>query len=783
MKRVLFVLLVLAFLIPLALPAQEEVEESGGIYPSESQGEGTNSIDPNRQLLGNFENLPEQSFTKDLRINAQTQNETRPHYYVLEGYVDIAYKGLRLQADHAEYDTDTRDLIATGNVVLDQEDQRITGKRLELNLETKKGTMYDTFGFFPPQFFFWGKKLDKLGEQKYLLHDGVITECSQIVPHWQLNTHAATMNINSYVRFNGFTMKAKKIPFFYSPFMMWPIKRDRATGFLFPSFGPNSKKGWWTGGSFFWAMGDSMDSTYWLDHYSLRGWGGGTEYRYAESEESDGTVKYYYMNDRELGPQWTFSGKVNQELPWDLRLAGVVDLFSSYTYIRDYSNNLARSLTQTQTTQVFLTRNWSYYSMNFLGDWSQKQGGQGRNSQSSKYYHLPELQFVSRDQQIPHTPLFWNLNTSYDYLGNGFTTRLDDIHTIYSRYDLYPQIYWPINYLSWLTFTPTYSYRTTYYSKQLDPAPLGFTLDKPLTRTLNELTLDVRGPNFGKIFDTPSWGYSQKWKHAIEPEVTFNYRSNIPELDSIIITDGDIDGIFGRKEVTYSLTNYIYAKRPIKPKPDYKPYEYQYYTPENPEDAIDSPWEFLQWKLSQSYRFQSDSFGSNKFGDDEKSPFSDVRSDLRVNPTQQYSVEFDSAYNVQARQLTTIRLTTGLQSKAKWYSNVSYVYSNPVSFRVLPGQPRPKSGNSLQFNAGYGFKNNRFVIAGDAGFNLTDKVLLTSTLAFTFNEDCYSVGVVYKHASDFFRVNGKENSINFSVSLPNIGNLVSFQNGQSPKHY
>lgn len=782
MKRAFAGLLFLTLLLPVLLSA-ESSEESGGIYPSESQGEATNTIDVNRQALGTFESLPDDSsFTKDLRIASQVQNETRPHYYVLDGYVDISYKGMRLQADHAEYDTDTRDLIATGNVVLDQEEQRITGKRLELNLDTQKGTMYDTFGFFPPQFFFWGSKLDKLGEQTYRLHDGVITECSQIKPHWHLDSSTAIMTVDSYVRFKDFTLKAKSLPVFYSPYMMWPIKRERATGFLMPSFGPNNKKGFWIGGSFFWAMTRSMDSTYWVDHYSQRGWGSGAEYRYSSGEDSDGSVKYYFMNDRLLGRQYTIEGNGTQTLPADFRFAAVIDRFSSYQYIRDYANNLSRSTTQTQTAQAFLTRNWSYYSLNLQTDWAQKAGFSNRSNTSS-YYHIPEVQFLVRDQQIGPTPFFWTLDSSYDWLGKGLGFGDTNLHYTFTRSDLFPSFYWPINYLSWITFTPTIGYRTTRYSSQanLDEESDDLVLKTPLTRSYTDFNLDIRGPNFGKIFDTPTMGYSQKWKHAIEPEVTYQYVSNIPELGSIIITDGNIDAIYGSSVITYSVTNYLYAKRPIKEQQKYKPDEYQYYNPKPLEEELTSPWEFLSWKLSQSYRFKSDTF--DPVLDEAQSPYTDVRSDLRLNPTQSYSLEFDSAYNVQQRQLTSIQLTTNLQNEDTWWANVRYAYSNPVASRPLPGQPRRHAGNSLSFNGGVGMKNNRFVISGDMGYNITEREMLNSSLAFAFNEDCYSIGIQYKHFSNQVRVNGKENQITFSLSLPNIGNLVSFQNGQPPKRY
>src|SRR5262249_12615998 len=222
------------------------------------------------------------------------------------------------------------------------------------------------------------------------------------------------MTINDYIHFKNFEMEAKKIPIFFSPYMMWPIKRERATGFLFPAFGPNSNKGFYIGNSFFWAMGRSMDSTFFLDHWNLRGWGGGVEYRYAESKESDGTFKYYYADDKEFGPQWSFNTQVNQLLPDDWRLAAIADVFSSFSYEQDATNNLARSAIRSERAQGFLTKNWSYYSLNFLGDYTNNQFALNHEV---ALYHQPEVEFDARSQKLGPTPLFWNLKTSFDALG------------------------------------------------------------------------------------------------------------------------------------------------------------------------------------------------------------------------------------------------------------------------------------------------------------------------------------------------------------------------------
>jgi LPS-assembly protein len=779
MKRsilIVFVFLMIPFLIQAQTSDEEEVEKTGGVFPTEAQGEDTNIIPPNRSEMIKVPKLTRPQFTNEMKIAAQIQNEIRPNYYVMEGYVDLTYQGFRLQADQAEYDANTKDLIATGNVVLDQANQHLTGDRLELNLETKKGSMYNARGFVPPQIFFWGARLDKIGEEEYKLYDGVFTECSQIVPHWRLNASTARMTINEYIHFKNFTLKAKSLPIFYSPYMMWPIKRERATGFLFPSFGPNSKKGFWVGGSFFWAMNKSMDSTYWVDHYADRGFGGGAEYRYAASKEEDGNLRFYLTDDSLLGTEWTIHGDVNQKLPGDFVAKGIVDYFSSFEYIRDYSNNLSRALSLTRQFQGFLTRNWSYYSFNFLNNYVERESN---NDSTAFFQHLPEVEFKSRSQKLGPTPFYGTILTSYDYLGQGRNfTDGSQLRETFHRYDVFPTISWPITYLSWLTLTPTYGYRVTHWSKQKED--LGI-VDDPLTRRYSELTLDLRGPNFGRIYDTPGLGYSKKWKHAIEPQMTYRYRQDIPNQNNIIGVDSDVDFVEGTRSVTYSITNLLYAKRPVKDEKEYDPDEYHFYDPESLTPPVESAWEFVSWRLAQTYQFESDSF--NPLNPNLR-PFSPINSVVRVNPSQHYNIQFTTDYDIYFHQLTRLQVGSTLRDIGRWYANLSYVYSNPTSFiRQRPGQPRPKAGNSLQTNGGVGLWKNRLALNGEIGYDFTDNGLLGAGFGVTWNDDCFSVGVQYRHFNEIFRTDGKENQITFSISLPNIGNLVTFQSGSPAKRF
>ena len=60
-----------------------------------------------------------------------------------EGSVDMQYKGMSLQADRAEYNLETSEVKATGNVVVEDGSSVLFCESLELNLKTQIGVIYN----------------------------------------------------------------------------------------------------------------------------------------------------------------------------------------------------------------------------------------------------------------------------------------------------------------------------------------------------------------------------------------------------------------------------------------------------------------------------------------------------------------------------------------------------------------------------------------------------------------------------------------------------------------
>ena len=96
------------------------------------------------------------------------------------------------------------------------------------------------------------------------------------------------MTVDEYGTAKDVVFYIKDVPVFYFPYVVFPVKRDRQSGFLFPRFGWSQKKGAEADLFYYWAISPSQEATIDLDVQSNRGVGTGLDYRYLRTRGSSG---------------------------------------------------------------------------------------------------------------------------------------------------------------------------------------------------------------------------------------------------------------------------------------------------------------------------------------------------------------------------------------------------------------------------------------------------------------------------------------------------------------
>mgnify|MGYP007051340345 CR=1 len=83
--------------------------------------------------------------------------------------------------------------------------------------------------------------------------------------------------------------------------LLWPVKTERTTGLLVPTFGFSNQRGFYLGNSLYIVGGRSWDTTIYLDWYSKGYYGIGDELRWAPTEGAQGWITGYTIRDKDTG--------------------------------------------------------------------------------------------------------------------------------------------------------------------------------------------------------------------------------------------------------------------------------------------------------------------------------------------------------------------------------------------------------------------------------------------------------------------------------------------------
>ena len=538
---------------------------------------------------------------------------------LLKGYVDIRYGDLRLQADSVRYLPATKDCFAEGNVVLDSGSTRLTAQRVEYNLGTETGSFYQARGYAEPSFYFEAAEVRKLDKDHFAIQDATFTTCTQPVPYWSFKVARGTIHLENYAYLHHVSFRAEHVPIFYSPYLLWPIKEDRATGLLFPEFGYSRTRGFVLSNAFYWAIRRNMDATFFLDYYAKAGVGEGLEYRYVPSAGGKGQFTGAYIHDQVVDrDRYSFNLNHRQDLPNDYRLVASLNSVSDFDYYLDFQRDLRASTNPVILSFAYLTRNWSSYSFNvrterrkqlfvtpealFPGfvidpsDTSCTLSSPTLRVCEEPFTNLiqPSVEWRGSRQRLGNSPLYFAFETSLD----NFQKSTNLFTTTYQRFDLFPSFSAPLRLATWLDVNPTISLRDTYYSRRLGPIvsedanlngvadpgeDVGFDgipgtgdtgegnlildrrqeiIDRDFVRKILAGSVEIIGPKFSRIFLTPDSHFSPALKHTFEPRIFYLYQSKVDNPLEIIPFD-EKDVLAGNSNsVTYSLTTRLFAKRP-----------------------------------------------------------------------------------------------------------------------------------------------------------------------------------------------------------------------------
>ncbi|HVE71522.1 MAG TPA: LPS assembly protein LptD [Thermoanaerobaculia bacterium] len=706
----------------------------------------------------------------------------KDEYSVMTGGVTIEYQDIKLVAQKVTLNFRTKDVVAEGNVIVDQGPTRITASQAMYNLDSKTGTFFNATGTMDPSMYFSGDRIEKVDEKTWSLTNGVFTSCDLDRPAWSFHVGHADVTMDDYARMRDISFRARNLPVFWAPRLIWPTKRDRSRGFLIPRARFTDKFGARLENGFFIPIGGSADATVFADVSTEQYFGGGVDVRYVPTENVKiGDFRARFVNNApEERIEWKYQFRHAQEnLPGGFR--GVVDIqdFSRLNFFREYDDE-GEIFTQSNIySSAYLTRNRPKYSLNVLADRRDYELFQPDPNTGifvearRRYEQLPSLQFRMYPQRIGQTPLYFTLESSSSHLRTGGVdpqgTR--SVSADYYRTDIFPTVSMRVRTPQWFSVKPEVSVRETVYSAsqqrvcdapappvecsvcETDPNNFVCTRrelrdDVGVNRFYAQGQVEVVGPSFSKIFNRAAGGFS-RFKHVIEPRVTYVYTSDVENQDEIANFDLiDTPSLpIVRDSVIYSLTQRIIGK-------------------EAKEGG--NPREVLSFALRQSVAL-SDPFP--RFGPGQgEHQFTPLAATLRFNPYQSVTFDANAQFGNISHQADSLSLSAnlvGTGKRADKYLGFTY-YS---SFDT-PGFDNGRS--QVRLNAGSSIIPERLRADVQLNFDATEGEFLEQRYLGGWTGSCYGVALGFRR----YRVGGVGsapviNSVEFALTLKNVGTIGS----------
>jgi len=683
-----------------------------------------------------------------MTISAIEQRRIGKNELRATGGVEVHYQGMLLKADEVWGNTLTQDVEGQGRVYFEQGQQKIWGERFKFNLRTKMGIFYQVKGRADPGFIFEAAEVEKIGEDKYRVKDGFVTACEDKIPKWSFSVKDAVFRIDQQVHLKHPIFRIKKLPLFYSPYLYAPTnERKRQTGFLIPSTGSSTTRGRSVSEGFFLTLGRSADVLATAEYYSLRGMTGGLEFNARPSERSTIFAEGFFAKDR-LG-QGGQSAQIMADTRFENGFRAVADVYtvSSPVFRQVYGDSFYNIVRPDEVSSAFLTRNFSTYSVNVFGERRLTEFPEGAVTSRT----FPSFNLSGHSRRVRALPVYISFDTSVEGLSRSDTYR--STPPVVQRFDFNPRVTVPLRRFHGLSFTPSFGIHQTFYSDQASPESATGISPNNLVRTAFDFKGYFSGPGIEKVFEVRG----QRYKHVVEPEVTYRYITGVSEFDRVIQFD-EHDIMSNSNEVEYSVANRFFARRPTS-------------------DGGHTTSEFLSIRIGQKYFFDP-TFGDalipgqrNVFFplntltafafEDAYRRFSPIIARVRYTPASRYEADFRMDYDQQAHKIRAASVSGGV------YTGFGYAALTYYNTRNLP--PTQFPSNQIRATLAYGNSLRRGINAAiSSNYDFNSRQLQYSTSQLAYNWDCCGVALEFRQF-DFGARN--ESQFRFSFSLKNIGSF------------
>jgi len=279
----------------------------------------------------------------------------------LLGAAEVRRLDTVVKGDRIDYQRNTGQVTVNGNGLIMRDASIVTGPSLTYNVKTHVGQVDE------PDFWLGATggsgtatQADILDRRNMHLTDVTYAGCPCSDPPWYIKTSSMDLHFdeNEGVAHNG-VLYFKGVPILASPYLSFPIRKERKSGFLLPTYGISSNAGIEYSQPYYLNLAPNYDATITPRYMSKRGLQLGAQFRYLGSDYHGQIEGTYLAKDQVTGdPRWMYIAQHEQDLGGGFRAAFDVRHVSDDDYFRDFST-LGLNEAATDLLPSSATLSWS----------------------------------------------------------------------------------------------------------------------------------------------------------------------------------------------------------------------------------------------------------------------------------------------------------------------------------------------------------------------------------------------------------------------------------------
>jgi lipopolysaccharide assembly outer membrane protein LptD (OstA) len=401
----------------------------------------------------------------------------------------IRYQKMTLFADSIIYNTETGILTATGKPELIEGNDTTIGESMVYNMKTRRGRV-SYASTHMDEAYFNGQRIVKADNNILYVEQGDYTTCSHPdTPDYYFTGKNIKLIQDNKIIGKPVIFTVADAPIAWLPFFMFPVQKNRKSGFLTPSWGGHPESGGYIDNlGYYWVPNDYVDlkTSARIQDFQQFVFNAASNYKIKYLLSGSVAGRYAYNSDfAAKSQQWSLDYTHNQNITPDgsFTLAGRGNLVSDKSFYKSFSEDSSELLNQTISANLALTKRFESInasaSLSFNRTMNLKTG-ETTDEFPAVAFSLPSRPLfpVSSEQSSgssdKNNEVSWYHNISWSYAINGLqkshTEEIDTANYKTAAVSQSVNLSAPIKLFKWITVNPNFSAQLSSFDTYMDTA-------------------------------------------------------------------------------------------------------------------------------------------------------------------------------------------------------------------------------------------------------------------------------------------------------------------------